>query len=587
MTLRQIGPFLLIVLLVLAVQATMALQGVTPVLQGRLSDTDSYMWLLQAEDLVHGKSWFDHSVPRMNAPFGDTLNWSRPTDVVILALALPFRPFMEWREAIFWGGALMAPLLHIALGFALVWAFAPLVKREARPLLMLMMLIQPILIAYTMAGRPDHHALILISDTLFLGLCTRMLLGANPFKTGALAGLVMAFGIWAAVESQFVLVLMAALFGLIWVVKGGQNLLDFLVAQGIALLLGLTVALFIERGPEMFIEAAQDKISWVYILLAAGKLTVWLLLREREGATPLGRLAALAMAGIAGLVVIAVIHPRALLGPSANIDPEVMRKFFMNIREMSPLWPKTLEEFNTLLLMLGASFWGLLLWAILWTKGKIQRPYLPNLPLLVAAIAFTIAALLHARFGMFAAPLGAGFLVIALEALNIDAYKNAARRILTRVGILLAPFLIAILGVAIIPQPQSEALEKDAKKCAISELAPELAKLPTGTIMASLNYGPELLYFTPHSVVAGPYHRNRDGILDSFTFFTTKNPNAAEAIARHRRLEYVLLCERDLSDPKLSKDYFGVKLLKGRTPAWLSPIKLPKDSSFRLYRVLN
>ena len=91
-------PFLLIITFLLAAQIALIVSGITPVATGRLVDTDSYMWLMRVEGLLDGTGWFNHDVPRMNTPFGDVLNWSRPTgaalDAVVerlKALKLTFR----------------------------------------------------------------------------------------------------------------------------------------------------------------------------------------------------------------------------------------------------------------------------------------------------------------------------------------------------------------------------------------------------------------------------------------------------------------------------------------------------------------
>ena len=57
-----------------------------------------------AGDFVGGSGWFDPLFTRANAPVGDVLNWTRPFDVVLLALAAP-RPLTRmvqpaaWRQA--------------------------------------------------------------------------------------------------------------------------------------------------------------------------------------------------------------------------------------------------------------------------------------------------------------------------------------------------------------------------------------------------------------------------------------------------------------------------------------------------------
>lgn len=62
------------------------------------------MRLLRVERLIETGAWFDHTIPRSNAPYGETLHWTRPLDVLLVAGAAPLAPVLGWREALFaWG----------------------------------------------------------------------------------------------------------------------------------------------------------------------------------------------------------------------------------------------------------------------------------------------------------------------------------------------------------------------------------------------------------------------------------------------------------------------------------------------------
>src|SRR5919106_1400252 len=69
-------------------------------LQGAQIDPDGYMRLVRVNVLLDHGNWFDHSIPRSNWPFGETLHWTRPLDVLIIALSLPFRIFFSSATAI-------------------------------------------------------------------------------------------------------------------------------------------------------------------------------------------------------------------------------------------------------------------------------------------------------------------------------------------------------------------------------------------------------------------------------------------------------------------------------------------------------
>jgi hypothetical protein len=109
-------------------------------------------------------------------------------------------------------------------------------------------------------------------------------------------------------------------------------------------------------------------------------------------------------------------------------------------------------------------------------------------------------------------------------------------------------------------------------------------------VLAHFNHGPELLYRTPHSVVASPYHRNVAGLLDSDRIFGARDDAAARRLIDRRGVELVLLCP---NGPALAQaaakggSTFVGRLSQGQVPAWLRPVQVPAElaGAFRLYEV--
>ena len=116
--------------------------GATPLLDGSLMGTDGYMRLVRVEVLHETGAWFDGRIALSNAPFGDTLHWTRPLDVLLLGAAWPLTPFLGFEKALFWGGAFVSPLLLLATGYAMLWASKPLVDAESRPFVVIVFLTQ-------------------------------------------------------------------------------------------------------------------------------------------------------------------------------------------------------------------------------------------------------------------------------------------------------------------------------------------------------------------------------------------------------------------------------------------------------------
>src|SRR3546814_12853395 len=54
-----------------------------PVFGSGLIDPDSYMRMVRVSELAQGWQWFDDTIARANAPYGDVLHWTRPFDLQI------------------------------------------------------------------------------------------------------------------------------------------------------------------------------------------------------------------------------------------------------------------------------------------------------------------------------------------------------------------------------------------------------------------------------------------------------------------------------------------------------------------------
>jgi len=548
--------WLLVIGLLLAIHAVFIQAGISPVLNGAMPDSDTYMRLVRVESLIGGQDWFDSTIERMNAPEGDVLNWTRPLDVLLLAGAYPLHHWqgMEWHEALFWSGAALPVLLHILMGLAVVWAFAPLLpKGGLGPLVFLVATVQPVMLAYNMAGRPDHQTLLLIAAVMMLGHLVREQAGTHPRLRSAIeAGLWAGFGLWVSTEFQFTFVIVTGTLALLWLETGDIRLLRALegLALGFFTLTGL--AMLAERGGDWATVRELDKVSLSHTLGAAVNCGIWgfVMGQARDGGL-MRRLVVLLLFGALGVLGIAFFAPELLRGPAGDIDPRVMREFFLHIREMKPLLPVDAVT----VLWLGTPLLALPLWL-----SVQKRLPLVWMPLFVLVAAFTFAALLHARFAQFAAPLGAVLLVKAAR------HWNSA---VARAALVIAPLLAGFALIGLYPPDKPEQAD-----CSVAAIADELEKQPKGIVLAALNYGPELLWRTGHSVVAGPYHRNRDGILDTLDFME----KGSRSILARRGVEYVLACPAD-------KGAFAQKLLAGEGPGWLKPVSLSLNSDFRLYRV--
>jgi len=100
-------------------------------------------------------------------------------------------------------------------------------------------------------------------------------------------------------------------------------------------------------------------------------------------------------------------------------------------------------------------------------------------------------------------------------------------------------------------------------------------------------YGLQLLYRTPHRVIATPYHRNVAGILDTFAIINATDPEDAYRMLIAREVDLILLCPQTKERPAPGGTNFRDQILNNQLPEWLREVPLPPrvDKPFRLFVV--
>ena len=100
---------------------------------------------------------------------------------------------------------------------------------------------------------------------------------------------------------------------------------------------------------------------------------------------------------------------------------------------------------------------------------------------------------------------------------------------------------------------------------------------------------PRLIVATHHDAVGGPYHRNDRAIADVMKAFRGDEQQAHRIIAEYRS-DYLLICPNmstaTIFMSEAPNGFYG-QLIKGKVPAWLEPVELPKDSPFKMWRVVG
>ena len=527
-------------------------------------------------------------------------------DALLMAGAGLVTPFVSFSTALHWWAVMISPLFHVVALFSLIWLAKPIFNRDQLLVLGGIFVLQPGIIGYYLAGRVDHHGILLFCMLFLLGCVLRMVILPYDRKICLAAGVSAGIGIWVSVELMVGLFVSLAFLSCCWIVKGedwGKRLmLMCLSLWGIA-----TLALLVERGVSQFSMVEYDRFSVVYWTNFTGLAVVWLgiwFLGEKKllGNTPLTR-TVLGMVGGSALVVLMwLVFPKFFQGPLVEVDPRVMTLVWNRVIETQPLFSTDHWQFGRLIFYLGIAAPGIpyLAWLV-WSETDPDKRWFWGM-IALGVLVYLPLTLKEVRWVPYA------------EVWMIFPYAHLTVRILRRLAqpletpwretvkasiVLVSAVWFVFIGGQVMELEESAAGGGTAQDCPLIPLSTYLSS-PDGlgdqeqTILAFIDFGPELMYRTPHRVVVTPYHRNTAGIIDSHTIMSSTSHEDVPELIRDRAVDLILLCP---SSPTESGFYtwsegepsLYERLKKEDHPTWLQPVSLPSPLSqnFKLYEVVK
>ncbi len=520
---------------------------------GNLSlDTDSAMRLVQVRDLLAGQGWFDTVQHRMNTPYGLPMHWSRLVDAPLALLSLISERF----ALIAWPLILLAALLLLLSRLAARLGAAHVEKdlggRPAIALVLLLTLFCPELYAIFTPGNIDHHGLQLV-----LMLATLMgVVERRPCLTAIAVALSLGVGLETLPYGL-------AAIGFSLADHDGARRFGLTLAGTALLLLAATTA-----DPYRVMPVCDTYSLFYAVLLAGGGFgaaAISLLPRHRVAAA-LGL--AVALAAIAAL-----LNPSCLAGPYGGLDARMQTLFFARINEAHPVWVFFRLSPSQTIGGYGYAVFALAL-CLAAPAGRART----------IVVTFSAIALAAATFQYRATPFA---LVFALPGLATVLARFSDRRGL--VWLTMVPLLLSGVTFALLAS-LAEGQERIANRgtafarqvaCGEEPAMAVLGSLPRGRVAGFVDAGPAILAYTPHSAIAGPYHRDAAGILDTYEIFAGKNPRT---VLDRRGIDYVMTCR---ASPDWA--FYGaqsgllVGLARSRIPDWLVPVGRRGD--VEVYRV--
>ena len=567
-------------------------------------DPDSLMRLVQVRDLIAGQAWFDPVQHRLDPPAGLPMHWSRLVDAPLAALIgtgtrLFGAPAGETIALFAWPLLLLGGFIFAAQSAATAVAG----RAAAFPAAILAILCIDAL-TYFIPGRIDHHNVQLILALAALACAAR--LAAGPVY-GIGAGLALALMLAIGMESLPYVLLTAGGVVLFWILcpAVGRSLsaLGLTFAAALAVLYAATVRM---AGP-----ATCDALSPAYVLPGmVGGFGLALLVGGARRSSRRFR-----MAGVAGLAAVAIVptallFPQCLSGPYGAVSDDLRWLWLDGVAEAQTLMRYASVKPADALGKVGAPVLALI------AGGWMLRRHAPvgagATPATWLFMAATALALALSFAQVRAAPFANTFAISVLAAwiCRVRARALDGSGTLAGSAALLAGWLaatpLAWYGIghgtaslvnatfsetsrsaAMLPGATADAADPlVVRECADRSAAVDLALVAPGRVLSTVFYGPNILAMSGHSVVAGPYHRGEQAILDTVRAMNGTTAEA-RAIVDRRGIDYVVICATSAETRDTipeAPDGLLARLVRGEPVAWLTPVA--GNSSLMIFRVM-
>jgi len=551
-----------------------------------LGDTDDNMRIMQVRALLHGQGWYDLRNYRMNPPFGANIHWSRLVDLPIAGLILGLRPFLGGAGAERWAVAIAPMLPNLLLLFSLALTARRLLGAAAYPLAFLGLFFAGSTNGMFTPERIDHHGW----QLALLALSISAIADPKRVRGGLTLGISTALSLAIGLEMIIYLALAGVAMVLFWVDDSSER--ERLRAYA-ASLGGATALCFLVFASNDNWNQVCDALSPVWL---SDALVGSALMFALAWVSPVDWKRRLALAAAAG-IIIAGFH--ALTWPHCvqrleGVSPEVERLWLSHVKEARPVYLHGWRV-ATLIVALpitGAIGWILLIWCRRSDPDLRRRVIGAALP----GFAASLLLLWQTRTGPAAqmmAIVGGAALIWVLLPTAWNSRSSVVR--------VIGAFLIFVVGagaavpavINFIPDPKASARDlkigKANRLCASMWGLRPVALQPKGVVMTFVDLGPRLIAVTHHDSIAGPYHRNGQQIADVMNFWRG-SADQAHGIALKYHANYVLSCPKSSTTTIFESEApkgFYVQLDQGKMPGWLTPVELPKDSPFKMWRVVG
>lgn len=556
-------------------------------------DNDDAMRLVEVRDLLAGQGWFDLMQYRLGPAPGTLMHWSRFVDLPIAGLISFFGLFVSSRMAeatalFVWPVLLSLPVLaFIGLGARRIGGEHAMVAAIVVTIIFLLQ------VGRFAPGNIDHHnvqmALIAI---VAAGLVDPM----HRASSYALSGLAAAIALAIGAETTPLLAVAAVIVAIRWAVLGPAYRR---AAQAFGLSFGLlTAAAYVATVPQaLYTRVTCDNLSFGFLTLTVYGGLALFAASSLASKTPLAvRFATLALIGVGAAGLTLNIMPQCLQNPLAGLDPLLKTVWLDNVEEAQSVFRQAMRQPSS---VGGFYFVGFIAMVVSAWRVKMGDRVGVHLVLLALISAAWAISLVQVRGVTFPQMLS----ILPLSALIAELYAVSRRRpdsnaaalpfaIMTLASVPSFWFAAAFIVTEMTGDAKAEATiaaSKRASQCVSEANLDSLNRVPRGMIAAPSNMGSPILRFTRHSVLAAPYHRDPDGMLDMIRAGMA-SPDKAEVILGDAGTDYVVFCPGDgeLADlARRAPGGFADALLKGHPPAFLADVTPAGAPDLKIYRMVR
>ena len=498
---------------------------------GLFVETDNYTHALRLMDMIETGSWQEILYRHDNCPFGQMLHFTRITDMCLFLTTLPFRPFMELKQAIVFGGFLYNPLMACLSAAGLIWAGRTFLTPMLRASAVLCYFILPFISGLFLAGRPDHHVLLNLLLILLVGC---LFYGAKTQKNAyyKLAGILAGLSVWATPEGFLASISLFAGMVAAWLCRY-QNIRQI---RFFSQFLFITTAVCLIVNPPMqgFFHPDNGRLSILMVAVLGFSFASFyieeFLEKERYVHSFVGRFCSLSFsAALSFASVFFTFGKKALF--SSPIPPELFEIWASAVNELQPGYKGSLFESDVVIffyiLMIGIVSFFL-------ASFRIKKVLITvGVPVLL----FFILSLVSARFSRPCSVFAIFLFIISLHILirNFQIPSD-----ISVAGKLFFLFFFACLYMTQIYSGRRIQLDLNKRISLPDEYRSYISSTP-GCVLALNDRGPEIAWGTGKAVIGSPYHSNVQGIIDNHTMLNAIDPVKVQKLLKERHVTTILL----------------------------------------------